>query len=268
MADCYDDGLYQVFCLTDGTSQFGLDVFPDLTQARCDHLLNAAGETNIRTQFNAYLIRQGDDLTLVDTGCGALFGPNCGRLPDLLAGLSVAPSDISQLIFTHLHSDHCGGALRDGQPVFTKAKVFLYADEAAYWHGKDAPAARTLIAYGDQINLVGDGQPLGGGITTWALPGHTPGHMGLRLGKNLVLVGDIFHALALQIPDPLIWSKYDVDPVTALASRQMALAQIADQNLVFAGGHSLGPNPFQRLCRAAYVASANNSPSSQINALQ
>ena len=45
MMDRYDDGTYKVFGLTDGASQFGLDVFPDLTQARCDHLLNAAGET-------------------------------------------------------------------------------------------------------------------------------------------------------------------------------------------------------------------------------
>jgi glyoxylase-like metal-dependent hydrolase (beta-lactamase superfamily II) len=268
MSDRYDDGTYEVFCLTDGASRFGLDVFPDLTQARCDDLLMAAGETEIRTEFNAYLIRQGDQLTLVDTGCGALFGPNCGRLPQLLAELSVAPSDISRLIFTHLHGDHCGGALRDGLPAFTNAKVFLHTDEAAYWQGKDAPAARTLTAYGDQITLVGDGQPLGGGLTTWALPGHTPGHMGLRLGDKLVLVGDIFHALALQIPDPLIWTKYDVDPVTALASRQTALAQIADHGWVFAGGHSVGPHKFMRLNRAAYVANANNIPNSQTNALQ
>jgi glyoxylase-like metal-dependent hydrolase (beta-lactamase superfamily II) len=237
----------EVFCLTDGGTDFGADVFPTVDARTLAARLAAAGHSTIRTQFNAFLIRQGDALTLVDTGCGALFGDKGGQLPEQLAALGVAPADISTLVFTHLHGDHCGGALVDGAPVFANARVMLHPAEHAHWQDRDAPAARVIAAYADHIVLVTDGQAVADGVTVWALPGHTPGHIGLRIGAGLVIVGDIFHSAALQLPDPEVATIYDVDADVARQTRIAALAEFAARDLVFTGGHSVAPQVFARL---------------------
>lgn len=247
MVERYQDSEFTMFSLSDGGSTFDLSVFPDLTAARRDALLARADETEIRTEFNAYLIQHGDHYTLVDTGCGALFGPKCGKLPALLAELGVTPDAISTLFMTHLHGDHCGGALDQGRVVYPNARVILHADEITFWQGKDAPAGRFLIAYADQIASIADETPIAKGLTPWFLLGHTPGHMGLRVGSAIALVGDIFHSAPLQLADPDIWTSYDVDPILARVSRKSALAEIAAKGLVFAGGHSIGPHKFARL---------------------
>jgi glyoxylase-like metal-dependent hydrolase (beta-lactamase superfamily II) len=244
MIERYQDADFTVYCLSDGASTFDLKVFPDLTEARRDHLLAQAGEHEIRTEFNAYLIVVGDQYTLVDTGCGALFGPNCGKVPSLLSELDVSPDAITTLFMTHLHGDHCGGALDQGRIVYPKARVMLHKDEIGYWQGKDAPAGCFLITYGDQITALAEETPFAQGLTPWFLPGHTPGHMGLRVGSKLALVGDIFHSAPLQLADPDIWTSYDVDPILARSSRKSALAKIAAKDLTFAGGHSIAPHKF------------------------
>lgn len=244
MIDRHQTADFTVFSLSDGASAFDLSVFPDLTELRRDDLLAQANETEIRTEFNAYLIAKGDQYTLVDTGCGALFDPKCGHVPKLLAELGVAPDAITTLFMTHLHGDHCGGALDQGRVVYPKARVILHGDEITFWQGKDAPAGRFLNAYADQIAAITDETPIANGLNPWFLPGHTPGHMGLRIGSEMALVGDIFHSAPLQLADPDIWTSYDVDPLRARASRKSALSQIAAQRLVFAGGHSIGPKKF------------------------
>jgi len=237
----------EVLCLTDGGTDFGAEVFPAVDADTRAARLAAAGDSTIRTQFNAFLIRQGGALTLVDTGCGTLFGDKGGQLPARLAALGVAPADIDTVVFTHLHGDHCGGALADGAPVFPKARVMLHPAEQAHWQDRDAPAARVIAAYADRLQLVADGQAIADGVTVWDLPGHTPGHIGLRIGAGLVIVGDIFHSAALQLPDPEVATVYDVDAVAATRSRKAALAEIAARALVFTGGHSVAPLSFARL---------------------
>lgn len=243
----FQTGVAEVFCLTDGGTDFGAEVFPTVDPSTLAARLAAAGDSTIRTQFNAFLIRQGSAMTLVDTGYGALAGAKGGQLPARLAALGVTPADIGTLVFTHLHGDHCGGALLDAAPVFANARVMLHPAEQAHWQDRDAPAARVIAAYADHIDLVTDGQAIADSVTVWALPGHTPGHIGLRIGAGLVIVGDIFHSAALQLPDPAVATIYDVDADVARQTRMNALAEIAARDLVFTGGHSVAPQVFARL---------------------
>ncbi|MDD9709347.1 MBL fold metallo-hydrolase [Seohaeicola sp. SP36] len=237
----------EVFCLTDGGTDFGAEVFPAVDAQTLATRLQAAGHSTIRTQFNAFLIRQGQSLTLVDTGCGTLFGPAGGQLPARLAALDVAPADIGTLVFTHLHGDHCGGALLDGVPVYPHARVVMHPAEHAHWQDRDAPAARVIAAYADRIQTATGGQEVAPSVTVWDLPGHTPGHIGLRIGTGVVIVGDIFHSSALQLPDPEVATIYDVDAAMATQTRKDALAAIAARDQVFTGGHAVAPHCFARL---------------------
>ncbi|SFR38088.1 Glyoxylase, beta-lactamase superfamily II [Yoonia tamlensis] len=241
-------GQIDVFCLTDGGAVFPTDVFPGVTDARRDKLLLAAGLGDLQTAFNCYVLRFADGrVTLFDTGCGAAFGANGGQMHNLLTQLDIAPEDVSRIIFSHLHSDHCGGALRDGTLVFPNAEIVLHRREAAFWAGQDAIAARLLDLVPD-VTTVRGGDDLGDGLRIWSLPGHTPGHIGLRIG-DLALVGDIVHSEALQLADPMLCPIYDEDAVKATQSRKMALSTIVDDGLVWSGCHMLGPDKFARLRR-------------------
>ena len=243
----FEADVAEVFCLADGGTDFGAQVFPAVDPETLAMRLAAAGDSTIRTSFNAFLIRQGDALTLVDTGYGALAGDKGGQLPARLAALGVAPGDIGTLVFTHLHGDHCGGALVDGVPAFPAARVLMHAAELAHWTDRDAPAGRVIAAHAGCIATVAEGDAVAPGVTVWELPGHTPGHIGLRIGAGLVIVGDIFHSAALQLPAPETATIYDVDPEMATRSRRIALAEIAAQDLVFTGGHAVDPQKFARL---------------------
>lgn len=237
-------GGVEVICLTDGDTVFGGSVFDGCAEEVQAARLAAAGLPEIRSQFNVYLLRHAGGIDLVDTGCGTHFGDKAGRLGGLLSTLGVSVEDIDRLILTHLHRDHVGGAMQDGALVFSRAQVLMHRAEAAFWQGKDGPAGDLLATV--MPELLDDRADLGQGIWLQHLPGHTPGHSGLRIG-GLMLVADIVHSEALQLPDPSLSSIYDTDPQLAAHARQAALKLVADEGLIWSGSHMLGPRKFARL---------------------
>lgn len=244
----YQVGQISVTCLTDGGANFPTKIFPSVDDTLRAARLSDAGLSEIQTNFNCYILQFPDGrIKMIDTGCGTNFGPAGGQMRALLGALGIATVDVLQIFFTHLHSDHCGGAMDDDGLVFPNAEVIPHVDEAAHWAGRDM-AAGQLLAASKNTSTVEDGADLGDGLTVWALPGHTPGHMGLRLGE-LAFVGDVVHSEALQLPDPTTSSIYDVDAAAALKSRFLALDTVADHDLIWTGCHMLGPQKFARLKR-------------------
>ena len=116
-----------------------------------------------------------------------------GGLVASLARLGLTPDDIDLVIDTHLHSDHCAGNTayaEDGSvvPVFPNAEYVVQRRE---YEDASRPNERTRATYvaanfrplvesGQMRLLDGDTEFLPGirGVVT---PGHTPGHMSVRL---------------------------------------------------------------------------------------
>lgn len=230
----------EVWCLQDGAKSFDAEVFPDISDDARAERLAAAGLEAIDTAFNAYMLRHPDGaVDLVDAGCGTRFGPIAGLLPSRMKALGVLPGDVRNLIFTHLHGDHCGGAVMDGKALFPKAQVFVHpADIAEY--GKDGAGGEMLAAYEGRITEIAGDDELPGGLRIWALPGHSPGHVGLKIGEGFALVGDILHSFALQLPDPELCPVYDHDKDLARATRRAALTELAQSGAVWSGSHGIG----------------------------
>jgi glyoxylase-like metal-dependent hydrolase (beta-lactamase superfamily II) len=96
----------------------------------------------IRLNLTCPLIIKGREAVLVDTGIGnrlrdverTIFRHQEGWLPDGLHALGMEPGDITHVVLSHLHFDHCGGVVRrtpnDGfVPAFPKARYFVQSGE-------------------------------------------------------------------------------------------------------------------------------------------
>ncbi|MBS0122650.1 MBL fold metallo-hydrolase [Thetidibacter halocola] len=231
----------EVWCLEDGTKSFDAATFPALDDATRAARLAAAGLQTMDTAFNVYLLRHPDGaVDLVDAGCGTLFGAGAGHLPARMADLGVAAEHVRTLIFTHLHGDHCGGAVLDGKPAFPNAQVLVHPADIAHFGAGEGPASVMLNAYAGRITPMTDGHILPGGLRVWHLPGHTPGHCGLHIGDGFALVADILHSFAVQLPDPGLGPRFDVDAAQAAQSRRAALDWLADTGAVWSGSHGIG----------------------------
>lgn len=201
---------------------------------------------------------------LVDAGPRDLFGPTCGKLPEGLAEAGIAADQITHVMLTHLHPDHIAGAISpDGNAIFQNATLLVNEDEHAFWcrdetFGDDnmdqwqQVAKSVMAAFGERVDTFSANADLGKGVSSVALPGHTPGHSGFRVddgSENLTMVCDIFHAPDLQLADPEIAIAFDVDADTARATRKKVLDMIATDKLNFTGGHMMSPK-FAHLQRA------------------
>lgn len=226
-------------CLCDGAVAFGRDLFPDTR--------GVVLPERLVLPVQAYLLcRNGHAPVLIDTGSG---GVDAGVARGLQA-LGVDRGEIGTVVFTHLHGDHRGGYLAGG---FEQARVCLSRGEAGYWAGQDHPARQVMEAAGKKLVLVEDGDEPLPGLRVWALPGHTPGHVGLVIDGRIAVVGDILHRADLQLADPELSTRFDVEPAVARVTRRAALARIAAEGLVVCGGHMRLPGQEEDPLGAAFL---------------
>jgi glyoxylase-like metal-dependent hydrolase (beta-lactamase superfamily II) len=241
----------------DGYIPLGLDVMvgADATTAATDlaaAYLDPAGP--VPTPINAYLIRSGDQITLVDAGAAGAFGPTTGRFAATLAAMGVDPAAISRVVLTHLHADHIAGLMAGEAAAFPNASLHVSQVDLAFWTDEAIAAsapesaqmfftlARTVAAaYGDRVTpFDGDNVDLGGGLTSIAMPGHTPGHTGYRLSSGadqMIIWGDIVHMRALQFTTPDVSITFDTDAALAVETRKRVMAMMAADKIAVTGSH-------------------------------
>ena len=167
-----------------------------------------------------------------------------------LADAGVRPEDIDIVMCTHLHADHIGWntRLQDGRwvPTFPNARYVFSRTENDFWdprrnpQGADDPARR--IAYADsvlpvieagQADLVDGVHALADTLRVEPAPGHTPGHILLKLLQDDgrrgggVFCGDVIHH-PLQIAAPHWNTQFCQDPEQARATRRAVLQHCAD----------------------------------------
>ena len=91
-------------------------------------------QSPLETSVNAYLINDGESLILIDTGAGSMFGASLGNLVRNIEAAGIVP--IKSMSITHMHSDHIGGLIDDGERVFKNATVRADKHDADYWLSK------------------------------------------------------------------------------------------------------------------------------------
>ena len=218
----------------------------------------------------SHLIRTGGHNILVDTGCGndkeRPGEPPFNRLQtpylERLAALGLAPEDIDLVVLTHLHVDHVGWntRLQDGAwvPTFPNATTVFSATDldfvedsarrgaAGNVHARLYEDSLKPVLEAGRIRLLSEDGPLVPGVEIEFAPGHTPGHILLRVrsnGTEGLLIGDVLHN-PFQIYQPDCNSSYCALPEQARATRRRVLAEAADRGAQlfachFADGHEV-----------------------------
>lgn len=192
---------------------------------------------------------------LVDAGNGDKFD---GRFREIyrldtdsanaarsLAEVGLAPGDITDVILTHLHFDHVGGATRieDGKLVPTFPNARHYVQRKNFEHANH-PNERDRASYlpenweplreGGLLELVDGPCELFPGLRLEVSDGHTPGQQLPLLSdgvRTLLYCGDLFPTSA-HVPVPWIMG-YDLEPLAILEEKKRVLAQAVEQKWIF-----------------------------------
>jgi glyoxylase-like metal-dependent hydrolase (beta-lactamase superfamily II) len=241
-------------------------MFPTADPRRAEELLRE-GPSNVWSPtsgilFNTYqtfVIRSAKRTVLIDT----CVGENKARPPHFnypkqpwldgfdRQGLRFEQVDV--VVNTHLHVDHCGWNTRlvNGRwmPTFPKARYCMSDVEFGYWRDQTAQgwelpgriwtdSALPLVQSG-HAHLVTVDARVDDDLTLIPTPGHTPGHVCVRLrsgGLEAIFIGDLMHH-PIQCAEPGWSSCFCVDPQLAAATRRRFFDSVADTSTIIVPEH-------------------------------
>jgi len=187
--------------------------------------LNADGMLELA--LGGFLLRGNGRVALIDTGVGAMSGLFAGgAFLDHLASYGVAPDDVTDVLFTHLHFDHVGWATQQGRVVFEQATYRCDERDWGHFVGPDPGATRKLSPLADRMSFWSSGGPVLPGLDAMITPGHTPGSTVFVVSdrnERAMLLGDVVHC-PVELLDEEWAGMGDVDPELAKRTK-LALAK-------------------------------------------
>ena len=237
----------------DGGAMFGV------VPKRIWQKTNPADSNNMCSwSMRSILIEEGDKLILVDTGMGDkqsekffsyyyLFGDD--SLDGNLKKLGFSRDDITDVFLTHLHFDHCGGAIEKSnskhyQPAFKNAKFW---SNERHWKWATVPNGREKASFlsenilpiqeSGQLNFVPEISEEDGiyktplGFESIIVSGHTDAQMCPIInykGKTLVFMADLLPSVG-HIPLPYVMG-YDTRPLISLKEKGEFLKLAAEKD--------------------------------------
>ena len=217
------------------------------------------GDGKIVLPVQGFLLKTPDHVVLVDACVGNHKTNNfpdwnmreTDRFMAALTASGTAPEDVDYVMCTHLHTDHIGWntQLIDGhwRPTFPNARYLMpaadmpFLEEIAPHQHRESVAP--VVAAG-QADEVGSDFAIGPFVTLLATPGHTPGHVSVRIasgGEEALITGDAIHTTP-QCAFPDWHFVYDHEPEEAVTSRRHLLETAAESRATVLGTHFLLPS--------------------------
>jgi glyoxylase-like metal-dependent hydrolase (beta-lactamase superfamily II) len=224
------------------------------------HFLDDKGR--FMQSVHSFVVRAPGLTALVDT-CIGNDKDRGGRPPfhmlrtsflDDLGGAGVPPESVDLVICTHLHVDHVGWNTRldDGRwvPTFPRARYLIGRAEWAHWSAERDEGTTRIMA--DSVKPVLDAglaelvemdHRISDELWLEPTPGHTPGHVSVRLasdGVEAVITGDLMHH-PIQVAEPGWNSHFDSDADQARTTRRAFCQRYADRPVTVLGTHFHDP---------------------------
>lgn len=154
-----------------------------------------------RDPVNAYALRHPAGLILVDTGIGAgndqidkHYQPVRRTLEGALAAHGLATDQVTLVINTHLHFDHCGD-----NHLFAGIPIVVQAAEHAAARRPEFTIAEWVDFPGADYRLLDGEAEVAPGVQLIPTPGHTPGHQAVLIeceDGRVLLAGQAVQSLS------------------------------------------------------------------------
>jgi glyoxylase-like metal-dependent hydrolase (beta-lactamase superfamily II) len=244
-----------VTALSDGFFITEREMTRNLPRAELEQALTASFRDTVIFSVNAFLVRAGGRIALIDTGSGNYLGPTLGHLIANLKAAGVMPADIDTVLLTHMHPDHSAGLtdMATGARNFPNAELVVHENEPPHWYDDARMAAASDLykhlhfqmtreqtqPYLDRMRTFAKGDVFPG-VTAIPAHGHTPGHTAFLVAsgnESLLVWGDTIHIPEVQFARPEIAMVPDTDPDAAVASRRRILDMAAQERLLVTGMH-------------------------------
>ncbi|HEY6958785.1 MAG TPA: MBL fold metallo-hydrolase [Candidatus Limnocylindria bacterium] len=249
--EIFSDGIFRL----DGGAMFG--VVPKVLWEK----QKPADELNrVAMDMNCLLIRDAQHVVLVETGGGPKLNDkqkrNFGideppRLLDELKRRGVKPEDVTLVVNTHLHFDHCGGnTYRDGDRIVPTFPRATYVFQRLEWVDANAPNERTRGSYladdfapleaTGKLELIDESVEILPGIRLDRIQGHTRGTQTIRVtdGRETLFFSSDFMPDRHHLPLPWIPSQ-DLYPLDTLAAKKAILPRAIEEDWIVAFTHDL-----------------------------
>jgi glyoxylase-like metal-dependent hydrolase (beta-lactamase superfamily II) len=239
------DGIF----LLDGGAMFGV-----VPRTMWGKVKPADEENRIRMGTNCLLVARGSDLLLIDTGIGdkvdakfsALYGmdPQAVRLPEAIRAAGYELGDVTHVLLSHLHFDHCGWNTREAGgklvPTFPRARYFLNRGEVEHArHPNERDRASYLPPNWEPLfeagvaELFDDEMEPMPGVRAVRVPGHNRDMCIVLLDGGSPEEQGVFWAdlvpTTAHVPLPWIMG-YDLYPMETLENKKLWLPRAAAGN--------------------------------------
>ncbi|MFN8112650.1 MAG: MBL fold metallo-hydrolase [Solirubrobacterales bacterium] len=144
---------------------------------------------------NAFLVKEEDGLTLIDTGLK-------GTGKKILAEANALGQPIVRIVLTHAHGDHIGSLdelraqLPDAEVLISARDAILLAGDKTLQPGETGKLKGSYPGAKTKPTRTIEGGERVGSLEVIATPGHTPGHLALLDTRDRTLYcGDVFSTL-------------------------------------------------------------------------
>jgi glyoxylase-like metal-dependent hydrolase (beta-lactamase superfamily II) len=222
-------------------------------------------KNRIEMSARAMLLVSDDKKILVDTGMGqkwqdkqrGMFKISESFLETNLKHFGLTPDDITDVILTHLHFDHAGGATKpdaNGKLVAAFPNATYYVQEENYkWAINPNPREKASYLKENFIPLVEAGKlkfvngetELFEGVSPYLSNAHTKGQQLVKVtggGQTLIYCCDLI-PMAAHLPIPYTMG-YDLFPLDIMAEKKKLLEQAEAENWTLFFEH----DPFIHAC--------------------
>lgn len=215
--------------------------------------LNPPDENNLCTwAMRCLLIEEGNRLVLVDCGMGnkqnekffSYYQPHGEEtLEKSLLHQGFNSDDITDVFLTHLHFDHCGGAVSKSwdEKLLPTFKNATYWSCQSHWDWAINPNDREKASFlkenilplqeSGQLKFLNEGDQLFDGFSFITVNGHTESMMLPKIkyqNKTIVYMADLMPSVA-HLPVAYVMA-YDVRPLITLKEKKDFLNEAADNN--------------------------------------
>ncbi|MDD3001790.1 MAG: MBL fold metallo-hydrolase [Candidatus Riflebacteria bacterium] len=260
-------GKYSIDILNEGSMLVdGGIAFAGIEKEEWSKFATPDEKNRIRLGVNQVLIRGADVNILIDAGLGTKIRENKRKIMGLsdsvtmtekLANLGLTTDDITHVVFSHLHFDHCAGVTEisgnDIIPVFANAVFVIQGEE---WQSAVAPDEISKSSYAlkdflplqqtGRLKLVNGNIEIADGIFLEVTGGHTKGHQIVRVEDekdNFIYIGDI-----CPTPFHLDFDRheaFDLYPLNTIFARKRLLRYASKKNSIIAFPHDLEGNLYR-----------------------